>query len=92
MPVLYLHCLHVCGQSCQANVESITHGEDFLKVCGDHLSLDPKPTIRRNRNAILPTHGHDSPSIIRHYRLQQQEQFTVDQNAQEGLTYYNIHV
>lgn len=71
--VLNLHCLYICGQSRQANIESVTHGEDFLKVCGDHLGLDTKPPIRCNCNAVLPTHGHHSPSIIWHYRLQQQD-------------------
>lgn len=65
------HCLDVSGQSSQPDVQPLSHGEDLLEVCGDHLSLDTKSPVRRYRHTFLPPHGHDSPSVIGHNRLRE---------------------
>lgn len=66
----HLHCLHVRGQSCQSNIQSFSHRENLLEVCGHHLRLNPKPPVRSNGHAILPLHGHYGPTVIRHNRLE----------------------
>lgn len=63
------HCLDVCGQTSQPDVQPLPHGEDLLKVGGDHLSLDTEPAVCCDRHAVLPPHGHDGPPVVGHDRL-----------------------
>lgn len=63
------HCLDVGGQSGQADVQPLSHGEDLLKICGDHLGLDAESPICRYGHAVLPPHGHHGPSVVGHNRL-----------------------
>lgn len=64
------HCLDISGQSRQADVQPVSHWEDLLEVCGDHLSLDAKPPVCCYRHAVFPPHGHDGPAVVRHNRLE----------------------
>lgn len=68
----HLHRLHVRGQSCQSNIQSFSHRENLLEVCGHHLRLNPKPPVCSNGHAILPLHGHYGPAVIRHNRLEKE--------------------
>lgn len=63
------HCLNIGAQSSQSNVQPLSHGENLLKICGDHLSLDAKSPICRYGHTVLPPHGHHGPSVIGHNRL-----------------------
>lgn len=64
-----LHCLDIGGQPSQSDVQPLSHGENLLEICGNHLSLDAKSPIRRYGNTVLPPHGHHGPSVIGHNRL-----------------------
>lgn len=68
------HCLNVSGQSSQPDVQPLSHGEDLLEVCRDHLSLNSKPPVRCYGDAVLSPHGHDSPSVIGHNRLDEERE------------------
>lgn len=65
------HCLNICRQTSQPDVQPVSHGEDLLEVCRDHLGLNAKPPVCCDRHAVLPPHGHDSPAIIWHNRLEE---------------------
>lgn len=67
----HLHRLHIRGQSCQSNIQSFSHRENLLEVCGHHLRLNPKPPVRGNGHAVLPFHGHYGPAVIGHNRLEE---------------------
>ncbi|XP_075027625.1 polycomb group RING finger protein 2 isoform X2 [Calonectris borealis] len=69
----HLHRLHVRGQSCQSDIQSFSHRENLLEVCGHHLRLNPKPPVRGNGHAVLPLHGHYGPAVIGHYRLEEKD-------------------
>lgn len=68
---IHSHCLDISGQSSQPNVKPLSHREDLLEICGDHLSLNAESPVCCYRHTVLPSHGHDGPSIIRHNRLEQ---------------------
>lgn len=69
---VHLHCLNISGQPSQPDVESLSHGEDLLEICSYHLSLNTESPVCCYCHTVLPSHGHDSPTIIRHNRLDEQ--------------------
>lgn len=85
-----LHCLNISCQSCQANVQPVSHWENLLKICGDHLSLDAKPPVCCYRHTVFPPHGHDGPAVVRHYRLEGGEAAKITTDKTETL-YYWMH-
>lgn len=67
----HAHCLNVGGQTSQSDVQPLSHREDLLEVCGDHLSLDAESPVGCDGHTVLPPHGHHGPSVIGHNRLQE---------------------
>lgn len=82
-----LHCLNISCQSCQADVQPVSHWEDLLEICGDHLSLDTKPPVCCYGHTVFPPHGHDGPAVVRHYRLEGGEAAKITTDKTETLYY-----
>ena len=83
-----MHCLGVCCQSGQTYEEMWTHLEYLLEIQRQSLRLDSKPPISSYRNAVLPFHGHNGPTIICHNRLQKKTVFS-EINLNKTLLQWN---
>lgn len=77
------HCLNISGQSSQPDVQPLSHREDLLEVCCDHLSLNAKPPVCCYCHTVLPPHGHDGPSVIGHNRLDDGEEDKISTSQSE---------